>query len=67
MEGVTEQGTVKQTRIVDSNDVTDYSSHIEPDQIKSKSEATIEYVGGAPTKANGKSTFSFLPEVCRYK
>lgn len=65
MEGVTEQGTVRQHRVVDSDDVTDYASHIEPDQVKSKSEDDIEYKQGVLLGASGTSTISFLPEVSR--
>ena len=63
MEGVTEQGTVRQHRVVDSDDVTDYASHIEPDQVKTKSEDDIEYRQGVLLGASGTSTISILPEV----
>ena len=64
MEGVTEQGTVLQTRVVDSSDVIDYASHIEPDQVKVRSKGTIQYKAGVPQKASGSSSFSILTEVC---
>jgi hypothetical protein len=63
MEGVTEQGTVLQTRVVDSSDVIDYASHIEPDQVKVRSKGIIQYKAGVPQKASGSSSFSVLTEV----
>ena len=63
MEGVTEQGAVRQHRVVDSNDVSNYASHIEPDQIKLRSETDIEYKQGVLLTASGTSTISILPEV----
>ena len=60
---MTEQGTVRQHRIIDSDDVIDYASHIEPDQIKMRSEDDIEYKQGVLLEASGTSTISILPEV----
>lgn len=63
MEGVTEQGTVRQHRTVSSDDVSDYASHIEPDQVKSRSEDDIEYKQGLLLGVSGTSAISIMPEV----
>lgn len=63
MEEVTEQGTVRQHRVVTSEDVSDYASHIEPDQVKSKTEDDIEYKQGVLLSASGTSTILLMPEV----
>ena len=61
-----EEGTVKQRRVVDSKDVSDYASHIEPDQVSSRSEDEIEYKKGVLQRTSGTTKFSILSEVCFY-
>ena len=61
-----EEGTVKQRRVVGSKDVSDYASHIEPDQVSSRSEDEIEYKKGVLQRTSGTTKISILSEVCFY-
>lgn len=61
-----EEGTVKQRRVVDSKDVSDYASHIEPDEVSSRSEDEIVYKQGVLQSTSGMTKISILPEVCLY-
>ena len=63
MMGVTEEGTVRQRRVVTPDDVVDYASHIEPDQVKSRSEDYIEYKAGLLLSSSGTTSISIMPEV----